>query len=195
MNRIKRLWRRWNILSYWNGNPKAIDRLYLMEDPWNLNTAGEHFRFKETANFIRRHIGENLGAILEVGCGEGLQTEVLAPLATRIVGIDPSANAIARAKKRAIPNSSFEVGNLSDYITGANRKFDLVTACEVLYYFPDTESAYQKLCSLGKCSLVTYYEGVADKLDPFFLAKGHRLSTIKQGTSIWNVVWWKNEAA
>jgi len=51
--------------------------------------------------------------ILELGCGDGRLTFVLAETAARVVGIDPDAGAIALARRRAtangIPNVQFRV--------------------------------------------------------------------------------------
>ena len=92
-----------------------MNRIYLLNDPWELETAGEHFRFRETADIIRKRIGNRFGSILEIGCGEGLQTEYLALLAQQIVGLDPSSRAIKKAKSGQIANATFMVGDLMKY--------------------------------------------------------------------------------
>jgi SAM-dependent methyltransferase len=170
-----------------------MERLYLVEDPWGLNSAEERFRYAETAGFIRDQIGDRLGSILEIGCGEGLQTMHFAPLADRIVGIDPSLRAVRRARDRGIANASFEVGDLISSARTLNTRFDLVTACEVIYYMEDPEQACQYLNSLGKNCLVTYYLGVSEEFDRFFGNKKVKTETIRGSSQGWRVVWWQNE--
>src|SRR5438876_7002071 len=60
------------------------------------------------------HVSFRGRSVLEIGCGEGRLTFQYAPQAKSVVGIDPSASAIAAAKKR-IPRNlvllvSFQVG-------------------------------------------------------------------------------------
>src|SRR3989442_15700665 len=100
MNFLKRHWLSWQLRRSHKGDARAMARLYCLPAPWGLNVPEEHFRFRETARLVREKIGGHFGSILEIGCGEGLQTQYLAPLADRIVGIDPSSHAIKRARTK-----------------------------------------------------------------------------------------------
>jgi SAM-dependent methyltransferase len=193
VNFIKKYWLRWNIQRHRGGDSRALDRLYALEDPWSLNTSVENVRFTETVRIIRDRIGKHFGSILEIGCGEGLQTKCLAALADRIVGIDPSTQAIKRASDRGIKNAVFEKGELINYQKPKEDRFDLVTACEVIYYLKNTEQAYQILSAMGKVCLVTYYEGAAEPLDSFFGTKGVESETIRGPSQTWRIVWWRPE--
>jgi len=188
---LKKRWLRWNVRKASAGDAAAMNRLYLFEDPWGLNTTGEHFRFQETARIIRENIGDHFESILEIGCGEGLQTQYLAPLARYIVGLDPSSNAIKRARARGIANASFKVGELTSYAGLARGSFDLVMACEVLYYMPDFEEAFEKLNKLGSACVVTYHRGVFESLDNFFSSKKVISETIRGADCDWRVVYWR----
>ena len=46
--------------------------------------------------------------------------------------------------------------------------FDLVVACEVLYYVKDIPRFLDRLSRLGRACLVTYYQGQAPVLDSHF---------------------------
>jgi 2-polyprenyl-3-methyl-5-hydroxy-6-metoxy-1,4-benzoquinol methylase len=190
---LKRHWLKWQLRRAHDGDASAMKRIYRLEDPWNLNVPEEHARFSETARLIRDRIGARFGSILEVGCGEGLQTEYLASLADRVVGIDPSPLAIQRACGRRIKNARFEFGELTSYVVRPVEPFDLVTACEMLYYLPDLEHAYQRLNALGKTCIATYYPGVYERLDAFFQSKDVEFATIHGRSSEWRVVWWSNQ--
>src|SRR5688572_6874221 len=104
MNFLKRRWLNWQLRSSKNGNAQAIPRLYRLRDPWGIDVPEEHFRFQETARLIRDRIGTHFESILEIGCGEGLQTKYLAPLADKILGIDPGPQAIKRARTQQLDN-------------------------------------------------------------------------------------------
>src|SRR5579859_274540 len=149
MNLLRKYWLKWNIRQAATGDVSAMNRLYLLGDPWKLNTTTEHFRFRETARIIREKIANHFDNILEIGSGEGLQTSYLAPLADRVVGLDPSSQAVLRANAKKIANASFVVGDFNGFINRSNERFDLVTACEVLYYMLDIDQAYEKLNNLG----------------------------------------------
>lgn len=188
---VKRRWRQWNVQRAYAGDQAAMDRLYLLGDPWGLDTTRERLRFRETARIIQVKIGEHLESLLEIGCGEGLQTAYFAPLAKRIVGLDPSAHAVKRARAKGIKNAEFEVGDLLSYKVAGLARYDLVTACEVLYYMKDLEEAYERLRVLGRACLVTYYEGVFERLDKFFAQKQLPSLTIHGAACKWRVVYWR----
>ena len=168
-----------------------MSRLYLLRDPWALNTPTEHQRFQETSRIIRGRIAEHFASILEVGCGEGLQTGYLAQLTDEIVGIDPSSLAIRRASARGIARASFATGNLMNYKPEEERTFDLVTACEVLYYMEDFQWAYERLNKLGRNCFVTYYQGAYQRLDGFFAKKDVHSEVIRSANCEWKVVYWR----
>ena len=94
-------------------------------------------------------IGERAGglAILEVGCGGGRDTEVLAGAGHRVVAIDLSLDAIARARAR-VPHAEF-------YCQDIRAPFPVdvagvVVASLSLHYFawPDTETLARRIWSV-----------------------------------------------
>jgi predicted TPR repeat methyltransferase len=169
-----------------------MERIYAFRDPWNLDTPAEHARFRQTAELIRERLGARFKTILEIGCGEGLQTKYLSELADHLIGIDPSAHAIRRAQKQGIANAVFQVGDLGQCVTRFDTPFDLVVACEVLYYLEDLDFGYQAVRRLGKSAFITYYAGVFERLDPFFSEKPVQRDVIRiAGADQWRVIWWQ----
>jgi 2-polyprenyl-3-methyl-5-hydroxy-6-metoxy-1,4-benzoquinol methylase len=197
MDFLKKRWLKWQLKRLHKGDSQAMARVYRVRDPWGLDVPSEHLRFKETTRMIRDRMGDRLGSILEIGCGEGLQTQYLAPLAERIVGIDPSEHAVKRARALSINNASFEVGDLLNFHAIAhNGPFDLVTACEVIYYLEDSqlERAFQNLESLGRTCVVTYYQGMYARLDPFFKTKPVKSEALRTELGEWRFVSWQSTA-
>jgi 2-polyprenyl-3-methyl-5-hydroxy-6-metoxy-1,4-benzoquinol methylase len=192
MNFLKRRWLNWQLRRAKNGDARAISRLYWLRDPWGLCGPTEQFRFEETTRFIRERIGTRFESVLEVGCGEGLQTKYLAPLADKIVGIDLGPQAIERARAKRIKNAMFKVGDLTGYQKQGGETFGLVTACEVFYYFKDLEHTYSCLNQLGQCCVATYYQGEYPRMDAFFRSKAVNFDTIRGPVGEWRIVWWKN---
>jgi 2-polyprenyl-3-methyl-5-hydroxy-6-metoxy-1,4-benzoquinol methylase len=195
MNFLKKRWLKWQLKRLHKGDSQAMSRVYRVRDPWGLDVPSEHLRFKETTRMIGDRIGDRVGSILEIGSGEGLQTQYLAPLAERIIGIDPSQHAVKRARSLNINNASFEVGDLLNFRAVAhNGPFDIVTACEVIYYLEDSqlERAFQNLNSLGRKCVVTYYQRMFARLDPFFKNKPVKSEPLRTELGEWRFIWWRS---
>jgi SAM-dependent methyltransferase len=88
--------------------------------------------------------------LLDVGCGPGTITLDLAALVApgRVVGLDESAEVIARAEAaragRDISNVSFTAGNVYD-LELADGSFDVVHAHQVLQHLTDPVAALQQM--------------------------------------------------
>jgi len=86
--------------------------------------------------------------ILDIGCGGGILSEPLARLGAQMVGADPSADNIEAARAHAR-----ESGVAADYrattaeeLAGANEKFDIVLAMEVVEHVSDVR-LFVKTCA------------------------------------------------
>jgi SAM-dependent methyltransferase len=167
-----------------------FDRLYLVRDPWSLNCDRERFRFRETNRLIIENFGHP-HSLLEIGCGEGRQTSELQQVCDRLYGIDVSRRALRRAERRC-PQATFAVGNaygLSPFVQAP--RFDLVTACEVLYYMADVPRAVKRLSELGRACLVSYYDGAHEVLDKYIKnIPGVRLEIVSYEDTSWKLAWW-----
>lgn len=75
--------------------------------------------------------------LLELGCGSGRDTEVLARAGHRVVGIDLSASSVAEAAAR-VPSASFHCQDLRAPFPVAGTNVVLASLC--LHYFPWAET-------------------------------------------------------
>jgi 2-polyprenyl-3-methyl-5-hydroxy-6-metoxy-1,4-benzoquinol methylase len=91
---------------YWNHNA--------VYHPWLVAIAARHH-----------------GDVLDVGCGDGLLAQRLAPVSRTVTGIDPDPAAIERAANRLAPHRHVTVSH--DYQSGA-RRFDLITFVASLHH-------------------------------------------------------------
>ena len=133
---------------------RRLDRFYAMEDPWELGSGREQLRFTQTNAIIEDRLG-HVGSVLEVGCGEGHQSLHLAKVCDRVTGIDVSERAVARARAR-MPGAEFLVGDVAS-LSATPRRFELVVACEVLYYVKDIPATLARMSELGEACLVTFF--------------------------------------
>jgi Methyltransferase domain len=168
-----------------------FDRLYLVRDPWSMNCERERLRFRET----NRLIIENFGCphtLLEIGCGEGLHSSELQQVCEHLYGVDISKRAVTRAKRHC-PQATFAVGDM--YTMPASMllpRFDLVTACEVLYYSADVPGALRRLSKLGQACLIGYYDGGRTELDKHVKEiPGVRREIVSCEDASWTLAWWR----
>lgn len=74
------------------------------------------------------------GAVLDMGCGEGVFQEQLRGAAGRYVGVDFEA-AIVKAAAKVDANTAFVVGDMNEFTT--TERFDAIVFNESLYYLHD----------------------------------------------------------
>jgi SAM-dependent methyltransferase len=72
-------------------------------------------------------------SVVDVGCGAGALSHGLAEEGARIVGVDPSADAIARASAGSGPNEHYLTGRAED-LPVADRSADIVTFLNSLHH-------------------------------------------------------------
>jgi 2-polyprenyl-3-methyl-5-hydroxy-6-metoxy-1,4-benzoquinol methylase len=175
-----------------NDNHVGLERAYLLTDPWNLDSPVEHSRFAATNRVLEQRFG-HVTDLLEVGCGEGLQSTYLQRLTKHLHGIDVSPTAVSRARAR-LPQASFHVGDLlTQGWHKSGRRFDVVVACEVLYYVQDLEATLGAMSAIADHCFVSFYSPEAYKLSDAI----HRIANVEQGWYsdsgfTWLMAWWSN---
>lgn len=177
-----------------NDNHAGLERIYGIQDPWNLNSPRERARFEATNEVIRSRFG-HVNDLLEIGCGEGIQSTYLRQLCRNLYGIEVSATALERARTR-VPDAHFSVGDLSQqpWLTEGKR-FDLIVACEVLYYVRDVQATIEQMNKLADACLVTFFSPEAHKLTSIV----ESMPNVEKGWfhyngTTWLMAWWRNQA-
>ncbi|KZS58104.1 class I SAM-dependent methyltransferase [Mycobacterium ostraviense] len=104
-----------------------------MADYWNHNTAYHPW----LVDIAARHHGD----VLDVGCGEGLLVQRLASVSRRVVGIDPDAATVERARLRlhSMANTSFDRCDFQGY-TAPERSFDVIAFVASIHHQPLREA-------------------------------------------------------
>lgn len=162
---------RWLEAGQYGGNYQRMERIYLLEDPWNLASPREVARFA-LINARIAELAPGCRRLLEIGSGEGTQSSNLLNVADEVTGLEVSAIAVERART-TVPGAEFIVGRAEDAASLlAGRRFDIVTACEVLYYSRDVEGILAGLRALAPMILVINYERRARLLARHFEGPG-----------------------
>ncbi len=129
----------------------------------------------EITEFVLGTAGVGPGSdVLEVGCGTGQLTEMLAGRGFRLTVIDIGPSMIAAARRRLDSAAvSFQVTSFEDF-TAAGASFDLI-ASGAAYHWVDPEARFAKLATLlrpgGWLALLGYDERYDDPLGAALL--GH----------------------
>jgi SAM-dependent methyltransferase len=77
-------------------------------------------------------LGPRAGQALDIGCGAGLSTAALAPLARQVIGLEPIPAMLAH-RRTVAPHARFVIGQ-AERLPFAPRSFDLVAAAGSLNY-------------------------------------------------------------
>jgi SAM-dependent methyltransferase len=173
---------------------RQLDTLYRVEDPWRMSSPEEKTRFEALNAIILREFGRP-GSVLEIGSGEGHQSLWLLKVCERLHGREISPRAVERARKRC-PAATFSAGDLSAPFAAGETPFDLVAACEVLYYMSDPQGAVEQMSRLGRACLVSYFQTQTERIDGrvVFPPQAQR-ETIRHEDVHWTAVWWRNDPA
>jgi SAM-dependent methyltransferase len=100
--------------------------------------------------------------VLDLGCGDGRISGLLADAGAEVTGVDPSQTALARARA-AHPEIRFLPPDDDGSIPLADGSFDVVVAVNVLEHVADTQrlmsEARRVLAPRGKLAVVVPYHG------------------------------------
>lgn len=142
---------------------KHFENLYRQkQDPWNY----EHSHF-EREKYLKtlQAIPEEAETIWEIGCGEGVFTQLLLEKGKRVRGVDISPTALSRARERL---KDFDdrvcLQKLNIAREDIEGTFDLILASEILYYLggkdvlqPLEEKFFRHLRPFGYLLLCHFY--------------------------------------
>ena len=122
---LKKIWMRFALRGvHYGNNYKKLDAFYMINDPWDMVSPSQQYRFAETNRLILEKFGR-VGSLLEIGCGEGHQSLQLGQVCDRLTGLDVSARAVKRARRKC-PPGEFLVGDIFSQEIGAKAPFDQV---------------------------------------------------------------------
>lgn len=129
---------------------------------------------RSSLKFLKGEIEPNF-KILDVACGTGnflaeIQKE---DKSTKLFGIDISKNMISVAKKN-YPNINFLIAEANN-IPFENNFFDLITATDAFYYFPNKEKALKEFYNKLKFGHYLFIFYISNDRLPKFILWQHKL--------------------
>ena len=162
-----------------------------MSDSWDdyaeeWDTDADAISYSEKAfESLIKEINIEGKTILDFGCGTGLLTEKLSPLASSIVAIDTSPKMIATLQSKKLPNVTSLSEPLTSELIKNNsafiNKFNIVVASSVFSFLPNYDSILKLLKSLLVTDgLLIHWDWLSPDSNPEF---GLSETTIKQSLS------------
>jgi SAM-dependent methyltransferase len=151
-----------------HGDDKLFDRLYtLRPDPWSATVTYYRYQPRKYDTMLSLLPNCTYSRALDLGCGLGIFSRLLAKKAEQVVGVDISHFAVGAARdSTALPNVAFRQADLRSLQSAAVGQFDLVVAADTIYYLPDLsesalEAAREQVVSVlapgGTLLLVNHY--------------------------------------
>jgi len=107
---------------------RDFDRIALLpEERWNHNS---HYH-----SFLLSHIPESCDHILEIGCGTGKFSQLLAQRASKVLAIDlsPQMIRVAQENSERYPNIDFVLSDILEYPLPADH-FDFIASVTTLHH-------------------------------------------------------------
>ena len=118
-------------------SPAAFEQKYASgPDSWGYETPAGDERLARAAQLLDTVAkGRRLRCALEIGCGEGVFTQLLAERCEELLAVDFAPTALARAAARRNWNSRVRFQRLDLMREQLSGSFDLITLMDVLDYF------------------------------------------------------------
>jgi trans-aconitate methyltransferase len=144
-------------------------------DSWHGHDA-RHLRLRLALALLAEY---NFSSVLEIGCGKGTAAQFLKRRNNRVVGIDISSTAIAKARA-TFPDIEFRCMDARDIGT-LDERFELVSLQAVLAYIPTWHELLETVARISDYCLIAEYippnpigmvKSAADLIDCFSASFG-----------------------
>ncbi len=111
-----------------------MNHLWGRGDPWDIESSD--YEYNRCLHLLRMIEGKHYARLLEIGCGAGFLTRLLAPYADQIVALDISETAIDRARALGAGPAAvdFRVMNIMDYKPETDGPWDLIVFSDTMCY-------------------------------------------------------------
>lgn len=111
--------------------------------------------YQEWAEFARKRMterGEKGSVVLDLGCGTGTITRLMADYGFRMIGIDNSESMLSIAQNRAMEEGRSIQWMLQDirHLQGFHQIDAAISFCDVINYITETDEVSQVFCQVNK---------------------------------------------
>jgi SAM-dependent methyltransferase len=136
---------------------RDFDRIALLTEQYGNSTDGIYY------DYLARHLPSRLEDALEIGCGKGTFTRILASRARNVVALDLSAEMIRLAKIQSADyqNIEYRQGDVMQLSLPA-AKFDCVVSIATLHHLPLEQALLKMKEALKPGGRLIIHDLVAD---------------------------------
>ncbi len=156
------------------GDRAAFEAAYADGDPWAAADTSYRYQFRKYQTLLSLLPAERYGRVLDLGCGVGRMSGMLARRADSVLGLDVAQGAIDAAERASagIPGLRFQQADMRDLPPDLNGGFDLVVLADTLYYLRPMDDLLLKRLALrvagllapgGVCLLANHFFSGADQ--------------------------------
>jgi SAM-dependent methyltransferase len=172
-------------------------------DPQSFDHLAAHFdRFAalvgaELQAWLLFRLAARGGRAVDLGCGTGVHTELLADRYTEILAVDLSEPMLTHARtRRPRGNICYEQRNLTEVTPERDGRFDLVFTAYTLHHLPDLGAAFARLRELVRPGGQLIAVDVVDIRPPRTARAGEPAETVDPpGTVCVPRNWFRRQAA
>src|SRR6266545_3842798 len=105
------------------------------EELWNWTSPAGKVRARRRGRLLAQAAGLRFGLrVMEVGCGTGLFTELMAPSGAQILAVDISPDLLALARQRGLPKDRVEFREMRFEDGALDGPFDAIVGSSVLHH-------------------------------------------------------------
>lgn len=117
---------------------KTFDKWFEKENPWGKrNTCNDKIYKLKVSKYLDYH---HYKKVLDLGCGEGDFTQLIAEKVESVKAVDISTTAINRAKSKfAKENIEYICSGVLEFVQQEKNRYDLIFCLEMLYYLKPNE--------------------------------------------------------
>ncbi|MGO9642714.1 MAG: class I SAM-dependent DNA methyltransferase [Candidatus Acidiferrales bacterium] len=131
-------------------NQQVFDKLYEnLGDPWMSAASCYRYQRLKYQRLVAMLPQRPFRRALDIGCGLGVLTRLLAPHVEEIVGVDVSQKATESASQMStgITNVRYRQSDLRALDPASDGQFDLIVLADTVYYLsPLSDEALQSIC-------------------------------------------------
>lgn len=125
---------------------QAFESLYgALHDPWSTTLPYYRYQLRKYQVMLSCLPSRSYGRALDIGCGLGVLTRMLASSVNEVLGVDFSQNAVDRAAELSVgaKNARFKQADLLHIKDLSDGLFDLIVMADTLYYLsPQSEELF-----------------------------------------------------
>jgi len=151
----------------------AFEAAYTDPDPWASANPAYRYQRRKYEVLLSLLPDRPYRAALDIGCGVGLMSRMLAGRAETVLGLDVAQGAVntAMAAAAGLPGVRFEQADILDLPASLDGQFDLLILADTLYYLRPLDDRLLKHLALrtsrllapgGVCLLANHFFSGAD---------------------------------